>query len=224
MKKYFITGLVILLPLALTIVIISFVVNLLTAPFIDAVKPVLGHFKLFQNGMLFLSKEQVLQYCSQLFILGLLFLVTIMLGALTRWYVIHYFIRIGEYLLHRIPLINTIYKTCRDIIQTIFTQESRSFKQVALVPFPNPETQSMGFVTREDITDPKSNKPLIAVFVPTTPNPTSGYLMMFQKQDVNYLDMSVEEAFRYIISCGVIVSKLKIKKDTEPPKTPKIKK
>jgi uncharacterized membrane protein len=94
------------------------------------------------------------------------------------------------------------------VIKTIFGTTTRSFKQVVLVPFPNKETYSLGLVTREEIPAFKGGeeKELIAVFVPTTPNPTSGFLMMFEAEDLVFLDMRVEDAFKYIISCGVIMS------------------
>lgn len=205
MRKYFLTGLAILLPLALTVFIVTFLVNLFTAPFIGIVKPILASLDLFQNGLLFLTADQLLQYVSQALIIVFLFGVTLMLGFLTRWFVVHYFIRLGDYILHRIPLVNTVYKTSQDVIKTIFTGGTKSFKQVALVPFPHSSTRSIGLVTREEVTGSEGEK-LVAVFVPTTPNPTSGFLMMFKREDTVFLDMAVEDAFKYIISCGVIAS------------------
>ena len=205
MKKYFVTGLAILLPLAMTIAIVTFIVNLLTNPFIGAVKSVLGQLNLFQEGILFLSPEQVLQYSSQGLILLLLFFVTVIFGILTRWVVVHYFISLGDFILHRIPLVNTVYKTSQDVSKTIFTSGAKAFKQVAFVPFPHNTTRSIGLVTREEVACADGQK-LVAVFVPTTPNPTSGFLMLFKRSDIVYLDMSVEDAFKFIISCGVITT------------------
>jgi len=205
MKKCFFTGLALLLPLALTIMITVFMVNFLTTPFIGIVKPALEHFEIFKKGFLFLSGPQVLQYGSRALILLLLFLVTVLVGALTRWMVVHYFLRLGDYILHRIPFINSIYKTSQDVIKTIFVNNRKAFKQVALVPFPDKDTLSIGLVTRENIPN-IDGKAMIAVFVPTTPNPTSGFLMLFEKKDVTYLKMTIEEAFKFVISCGVIPS------------------
>lgn len=208
MRRYFITGLVLLLPLALTLAIVIFIVNFFTNPFLGLVKGILQQIGLFDKGFLFLSAEQVQYYFSRLIILALLFVCTVLLGMLTRWVIVHYFIRLGEYVFQRIPIVRSIYKTSKDVITTIFADQTKSFKQVVLVPFPNAKTYSMGLVTRDNIngiTD-KHNESMIAVFVPTTPNPTSGFLMMFNQDDVIYLDMKVEEAFKYIISCGVILT------------------
>jgi len=219
MRKYFVTGLVLLLPLALTLAIVFFVVNFFTAPFVEVFKGFFSYLGILQKGFLFLSANQVQLYASQLLILTLLFLFTVFLGWITQWVVVHYFIRLGDYIFHRIPFVRSIYKTSQDVIKTIFGTTTRSFKQVVLVPFPNKETYSMGLVTREQVPTLKEEGEtnLVAVFVPTTPNPTSGFLMLFNPSDVFFLDMKVEEAFKYIISCGVIMTPFKktVKKEED---------
>lgn len=211
MKKYFVTGLVILLPLALTIMVVVFAVNFLTDPFVGIFKAIFHYYNLFENGFLFLSAEQLQIFISQLLILVLLFFFTVSLGIIARWFFINYLLDLWDYALHRIPLVSAIYKTCQDVIKTLFTSKTSSFKQVVLVRFPNQESLSVGLVTRENFpgipTAPDDQ--LVAVFVPTTPNPTSGFLMMFKPDDLIYLDMKVEEAFKYIISCGVIITPFK---------------
>ncbi len=206
MRKFFVTGLVILLPLALTFIIVAFVFNLLTEPFVDVVKGVLNYYGWFSQGLWIFSADQLQKLISQVLILILLFFITVFLGAITRWFFIKSFIKFWDYILHRIPFVRSIYKTCQDVIHTIFVTKTNSFKQVVMVRFPNEETWSIGLVTREELPGlPKELDPnLIAVFVPTTPNPTSGFLMLFKKEEVIYLDMKIEDAFKYIISLGVI--------------------
>jgi uncharacterized membrane protein len=204
-KKYFITGIVLLLPLALTLAIVLFIVNLLTEPFVGIVKTVLTHYGLFENGALFLSADQIQKYFSQLIILTLLFFLTVGLGLLARWFFFHYVIHFWDLMLNRIPFVRNVYKTCQDVINTVFAGTGSSFKQVVMVPFPSKETLSIGFVTRHNIPGLlPDTQSLVAVFVPTAPNPTSGFLMMFEEKDIVYTDMSVENAFKYVISCGVI--------------------
>jgi uncharacterized membrane protein len=125
-----------------------------------------------------------------------------LIGAIGRHFFFRYLIRMSDAVLHRIPIISSVYKTSQELIQTILATDNRAFKQVVLVPFPNAECYSIGLVTREGPVAPN----LIPVFVPTTPNPTSGYLIMYDRSKVVPLDMSVEEAFRYIISCGVLIT------------------
>lgn len=228
MKKYFITGLVILLPLALTLAIVFFFVNLLTGPFVEIVKSILGHYDLLETNFFFISADHLQRYASELIILILLFFFTVGLGILGRWFLFHYFLKLWERVVHSIPFVSTVYKTCQDVIKTIFTSNTNSFKQVVMVPFPSPDNLAIGLLTRDNLPPVgKHSKELVAVFVPTTPNPTSGFLMMFPQTEVIYIDMKVEEALKYVISCGVIASPIRVitpedaKKNIEnPPQTP----
>ncbi len=217
MRKYFVTGLVFLLPLALTVAIVMFIVNLLTTPFVGIVQGVLDYFDLLDKGFLFLSAEQIQIGVSKLIILVLIFFVTAALGALGRWFFFHYMLNLWDYVLHRIPLVSSIYKACQDVIKTLFESKTNSFKQVVMVPFPSKETYSMGLLTGEQLPwlSSKTEANVVSVFVPTTPNPTSGFMMMFDQKDVIYVDMKVEDALKYIISCGVVMSPIK-SSQTEP--------
>jgi|LakMenE01Jun11ns_1017448.scaffolds.fasta_scaffold9794528_2 uncharacterized membrane protein len=212
MKKYFVTGLVILLPLALTLAIVIFIFNFLTDPFVGMMQGLLDYFGLLHKQFLFLSSRQIQIAVSRFIILLLLFFFTVFLGAVGRWFFVHYIIKLWDYCLHSIPFVSSIYKTSQDVIKTIFTTKTKSFKQVVLVPFPNEATLSIGLVTRDHlpgvpVSEPSEN--MVAVFVPTTPNPTSGFLMIFKENDLLYLDMSVENALKYVISCGVILNPFK---------------
>lgn len=206
MKKYFITGLVILLPLAVTIAIVVFIVNFLTKPFIGIFVSFLREFELLNKGFLFLTPEQVVLYGSKLLILICLFLFTLVLGMIARWFFFKALLNLSDKILHRIPLINKVYKTTQEIIKTIFVTDKSSFKQVVMVPFPKEGTYVMGLVSREspEICSSKAQSPLVSVLIPTTPNPTTGFLLMYKKEDLIYLDLKPEAAIKYIVSCGVI--------------------
>jgi uncharacterized membrane protein len=219
MKKYFITGLVVLLPLAVTLAIVSFILGFSTGPFVGIVRNIFHKYDLLDSGFLFLSAEQTQIFVAQIIVVILLFFFTVLLGILTRWFFINTLIRFGEYILHRIPVVSSVYKTSQDVIRTVFGASTKSFKQVVLVPFPTPQSRSLGFITQDNVCPLGNEQPepqtFIAVFVPTTPNPTSGFLLMLKPEDVNYSKMTVEEAFKYIISCGVIIDdnfKTKIEK------------
>jgi len=208
MKKSFITGIAILLPLALTVVIVIFLVNLLTGPFLGLVQGVMDYYNILPSGFWIFSSEQIKLWLSKVLILVFLLLFTVLLGILTRWFVVHSLIKMGDYILHRIPFVNTLYITFQDVFQTIFHSKTSSFKQVVMLPFPNPDSKTIGLVTREEISVSEGDK-RVAVFVPTTPNPTSGYLLLMQEKDLVYLDLSVEDALKYVISCGVIMMPFK---------------
>jgi len=207
MKKFFITGLVILLPLAVTIAVVVFLVNFLTKPFIGFVSQFLSQTALKEIGFLFLTPEQVLLYGSKLIILIGLFLTTLILGFIARWFFFKALIKLSDAIIHKIPLVNKVYKTTQEIIRTLFASDKNSFKQVVMVPFPKDETYCLGLVSQES---PKTcskaaNSNLISVFVPTTPNPTTGFLLMLKKEDMIFIDMKTEDAIKYIVSCGVII-------------------
>ena len=160
--------------------------------------------------MLFRSSHdtsQLLVYGSKIIILILLFLLTVALGMITRWFLIHSLFRLGDRILHRIPIIKTVYKTTQDIIKTLFVSDKNTFKQVVMVPFPRPEIYVIGLISRESpkMCSDAAKESLISVFVPTTPNPTTGFLLMFKKSDLIYIDMKPEDAIKYIVSCGVII-------------------
>lgn len=206
MKKYFITGLVILLPLAVTIAIVIFIVNFLTQPFIGLVSDFLKRFDIVNRGFLFLTPQQVLKYGSQILILIGIFLVTVLLGMIARWFFFKTLISLSDRVLHRIPLVNKVYKTTQEIIKTIFSSDKNSFKQVVMAPFPKEGTYVMGLISRESpkICSFAAKSELISVLIPTTPNPTTGFLIMYKKEDLIFLGVPPEDAIKYIVSCGVI--------------------
>lgn len=216
MKKYFITGLIILLPLTFTAAVVMFIFNLLTDPFLEMVRAVFSHNGLFANGFFFLSADQLQSLVAKILILITLFLGTALLGLVTRWFFFHALLRFADRIMHTIPIVNSIYRVCQDIIKTIFTTENKSFKQVVLAPFPTTDTRSIGLITQEEMLGLQGTSfaNSVAVFVPTTPNPTSGFLMMYSKDDLIYLDMKVEDAFKYVISCGVITTDFTAMKST----------
>lgn len=206
MKKYFITGLVILLPLALTLAIVIFIVNFLTQPFIGLVSQFLNHLLIPQEKILFLKSEHVIRYVSQILILICLFFVTFLLGMIARWFFFKSFFALSDRILHKIPLVNKVYKTTQEIIKTLFVTDKNSFKQVVMVPFPSEDSYVIGLISREapTICQNATNKELMSVLIPTTPNPSTGYLLMYDKKKIIYLDMTPENAIKYIVSCGVI--------------------
>ncbi len=206
MKKYFITVLVILLPLTLTLLIVFFVVNVLTKPFMGLVTKILA-----QSNIKHLASEQMIKYGSQIIILIGIIVATLLLGILARWFIFKALIKLSDKILHKIPLINKVYKTTQEIVKTLFVTDKNSFKQVVMAPFPHKGIYSIGFVSRNapDTCKESVSKDLISIFIPTTPNPTTGFLLLFQKEDLIYLEMKTEDAIKYIVSCGVIIPKKK---------------
>ena len=130
MKKYFITGLAILLPLTVTVAIIIFLVNFLTKPFMGLVTKFLYHTKIKDVSFLFFTSEQVIQYGSKILIIIGLLLITLFLGYIARWFFIKSLISLSDKILHRIPIINKVYKTTQEIIKTLFITDKNSYNTV----------------------------------------------------------------------------------------------
>lgn len=207
MKKYFITGLVILLPLAMTVAIVAFIVNFLTQPFMGLVSKFLNKFAIVNHGFLFLSPEQTIKYGSQFLILVGLLLLTLVLGMIARWFFFKSLLNLSDMILHKIPVVNKVYKTSQEIIKTLFSSDKNSFKQVVMVPFPKDGIYAMGLISRDSPKEcsDRAGSPLVSVLIPTTPNPTTGFLLMYKSSDIIYLKMKPEEAIKYVVSLGVII-------------------
>ena len=118
-----------------------------------------------------------------------------------------------EYILNRIPFVRTIHSGVKQMLETVLTPSGQSFRQVLLVPFPHPQSFTLGFLVgkRLDLSehDKQVTHSLLTVFVPTTPNPTSGYLLLIPEKDTITLDMTVDDALKFIISLGTLKPKSK---------------
>jgi len=116
-------------------------------------------------------------------------------------------LQLGEDILEHIPLVRSIYSTAKQISDTMFSKKGKSFRKVVLIRYPQKDTWSLAFVTNDSLgeVNVKAPRQLISVFIPTTPNPTSGFLIMVPPEDTVELDMTVDEALRMIISLGVII-------------------
>lgn len=206
-KTNFITGLVILLPVVLTIAILGFLINFLTEPFMGFVAKILSHFSFGHEKILFFTKEEFITYLSKFLIIIALVAITFSLGLLTRLFFTNSLLSIGDAILHKIPVVKTVYKTTQDIIKTLFVSNKDSFKQVVMVPFPKDGMYMLGLIVRESpkMCSKAVDEELISVLIPTTPNPTTGFLIMAKRKDLTPIDIKPEDAIKYIVSCGVII-------------------
>lgn len=205
MKKSFITGLIILLPLAITLMLGSFFVHLLTNPFMKITHSFLSYYTPISNSYL--------KFSSQVLIIVTLITLTLLAGFLTKIYLFDALVLRVHYLLHRIPLVNKIYKSCHEVVKTILSPQSTSFMQVVMVPFPQDHLRAFGFVTNDNINKDvaRSSEPLVSVFIPATPNPTQGFVVLFPVNQVIFLDVTAEEALKVIVSAGLICTDIKVK-------------
>ena len=146
--------------------------------------------------------------------LGLLLLILLLLfiGMLTTGYVGKFFARLWERIIRKMPVISSMYSLLKQIFETFLSQKSRSFNEVVLVEYPRKGLWSIAFVSNKETggeIDGKTEQKTLSIFVPTTPNPTSGFLIFVPEKDVIKLDMSVEDGIKYVISCGIVTPDIK---------------
>ena len=203
LRKYIIAGLLVWLPFAATVFIIKLLIGLL------------------DKTILLLPPEwqpaNLLGFSIPGF--GIILAITILLltGMLAANLFGRRFVEIWEQILNRIPLVRSIYSSVKQISNTIFDPSGQSFRKVVMLEYPRKGLWSIGFLTNESIGDKLSSDDdkLVAIFVPTTPNPTSGFIIMARKDEINELNMSVEEGFKFIISIGVIIPNGSIREELE---------
>ena len=186
LRNYFFTGVVVLVPLGFTLYLTFFLVSISGNLIPEEINP---------NNYLPFSIPGLEILLSIIFIT--------LIGGLSLSFIGKKIFQIINDLLKKIPILRTIYSAIGQMTET-FTQNKGKKKSVVLVEYPRKGSWAVGFATKENTGEitKKTNKKLINVFVPTTPNPTSGFLLMFPKDEVKYLDMSFEEASKFIVSAG----------------------
>jgi len=192
MKKYLITGLLIWIPLVITLWVLKFIVDAL-----DQVLPLLPPAFRTENWLgLHVPGMGVVMTLVIVFLTGLL--TTNLIGAR----LVHFWHEV----LHRIPVVNSIYSSVKQISDTLFSSTGQAFRKALLVRWPNEGMWTIAFLTGRPGAEIAAHLPgdFISVYVPTTPNPTGGYFVVVARKDVIELDMSVDEALKYIISMGVV--------------------
>lgn len=142
------------------------------------------------------------------------FLAFVVIGWFASNILGRFFIRIGEYILDRIPVIRNLYATIKQIFETIATSQSQAFREVVMIEYPRKGVWSIGFVTgsSKGEVQERVSEDTINVFLPTTPNPTSGFLLFVARKEAKFLDMSVEEGIKLVVSAGIITPPHKEKK------------
>lgn len=206
MKRNFITGIAILLPAALTLIVVIWLIDLLTDPFLGIAKLILVKLTPSQGIFSFLSNQHMILFLSRILTLLCLAMITIFIGFLAHLFFLKPIFDWGNAFIHRIPLINRVYKAVQDGLHALFNLQNYTHKQIVMVPYPNTQTYCIGFMLN-DSHHPESDSLFsdkVSVFVVGSPNPTMGFMLIYPKKDVIPLDMTIEEAFRYIFSCGTL--------------------
>ena len=205
MKKYLLTGFVFLMPIVLTLLVIVFLFDLFTDPLMGAVAPLVYWAEV---KLSFYPSHKTVLVISRLLAFVLLMLFILLLGAVIRWFFGKELMHLTNRLLDRIPIVKTVYKTSRDLLGAFFsTDGKKAFHYPVAIPFPSPPQQAVGFLAGQvaEKFQEKVPEPLASVFVPTAPHPLSGFLLLIPQKDIEKLDMTNEQAFKFLVSCGMMV-------------------
>ena len=187
-RNYFITGILVLIPIGITLYLTLFLIKISSKLLPDEINP--NHYLPYD-------------------IPGLEILISLVLITFIGWLSLTFIgkrlVHLFESILNKIPILRTIYSSAEQLIDN-FSQNKKTKKSVVLVQYPRQGIWAVGFATKENTGKIKDSigEETINVFVPTTPNPTSGFLLMFPKKDVIFLDLTFEEASKFIVSAGSI--------------------
>ncbi|MDR0484855.1 MAG: DUF502 domain-containing protein [Alphaproteobacteria bacterium] len=188
LRKWFIAGIITSVPLILTIYILLWIIE-----FFDNLVVI----RLFPNTVV-----------SQIPGIGIIAsaISMVILGFLASNFLGRYLVKLGERLLQKIPIVKSIYSTIKQLFDTVFSTQSKAFREVVLIEFPRKDIWVLAFITSEtkgEIQD-KTAEDVVSVYVPTTPNPTSGFLVFIPKKDITFLEMKPDLAMKLILSNGII--------------------
>ncbi len=205
MKKYFITGLLVLVPLFITLWVLTSLIGMM------------------DQSLLLLPESWRPKAQLGLEIPGIGALLTLLIIFVTGLIATNFFgmqvILLWESLLNRVPVVKSIYSSVKQVSDTLFSDTGNAFRQAVLVQFPREGAWTIAFVTGTPGGDVANHLlgDFVSVYVPTTPNPTGGYFLMLPRESVIALDMTVDEALKYIISMGVVAPSAKIVAAIEKP-------
>ena len=197
-RNAFLTGLLIFLPLGTTVFVLNFLLGLFQEPATH-----LAYELGIKEESFFFGLETLLA------IVGLLFgvLALTLLGFLSNYFLGKFFIGLTEKFLGKVPFLSNVYRSAKQIVETFGKENRAVFQEVVMIEYPRPDCYVLGFVTTEASgeTVEAIGKQLTNVFVPTTPNPTSGFLLLLPRKDIFPLNMSVGDGMKMLISGGAVV-------------------
>jgi len=194
-RNVFLTGFLITLPIALTVFIFIFLFNNL-----DAFSPT------FTRWLILLGAPLPEGYRIPFLGVFMTFLIILLIGALTTNIFGNKLLHLWERIIGKIPFVRRIYTGTKQVVKSIATADTKSFRKVVLIEFPRKGVHAIGFITGETRGELKhlTSKHHFNVFVPTTPNPTSGFLIFADPGEVIELDMTIEEGVKYVVSGGIV--------------------
>jgi len=207
LKQYFITGLLVWLPMGITVWVIMWLVGLLDAIFLAV---------LHAADTLIPGIHASAEYLRGIPGLGVLIVAVVIFatGVFVANMFGQWWLRKWHGMMNRIPVVRSIYTSVKQVADTLFSGSGHAFSKALLVQYPRQGSWTVAFLTGQPGGEVAThmNQPMVSVYVPTTPNPTSGFFLMMPRADVVELDMTVDDALKYIISMGVMVPPIRTAK------------
>jgi uncharacterized membrane protein len=203
LRSYFLAGILVTAPLGITVYLGVIFIRFIDGSVIPLIPPEALPYRIPGLGLIILA------------------IVLTVIGALTTGLFGRWIVRTGEQILNRMPIVRNIYSAIKQIFETVLAKKSDAFREAVLVEFPRRESWTVGFITAQTqgevarkLADQQPN--LVSVYVPTTPNVTGGYMIFVPRSEVIPLSMSVEDAWKLIISVGIVMPPEKISELTSP--------
>ncbi|MGI9508170.1 MAG: DUF502 domain-containing protein [Geminicoccaceae bacterium] len=196
LRNYFFTGVIVTAPIAITIFLVW--------QFITFLDSYVGRFVPTRY-----NPENYLPFGLPGIGLIVMLAFLTLIGFLAAGFAGRTLVRTGEHILSRMPVVRSVYGTLKQIFETVLNSSSRSFREVVLVEYPRRGIGAIGFVTgpTQGEVQERTDEDLVNIFLPTTPNPTSGFLLFVPRKDLIHLDMTVEEGIKLVISGGIVTPK-----------------
>jgi uncharacterized membrane protein len=195
LRRYLVAGLLVWIPLGVTIFILKILIG-----FMD-------------RSLRFVPKQFLPETWLGFAIPGLGIILTLLVVLITGLFVANFvgrgMVGFWESLLERIPIVRTVYSAAKKFAEVVFSESNESFKKVLLIEYPREGLYSLAFQTATELGEVqgRTGEEVVCTFLPTTPNPTSGYIIIVPKKDIIELDMEIDEAFKMIVSLGVVIPK-----------------
>ena len=193
LRKWLLAGLLVVVPVAITVSVLQWVIGLLDQTLL--ILPAEWH------------PDKLLKVHIPGFGVLLTLAILLVVGAAASNIIGRKLVELGDAIVHRIPVVRSIYSSVKQVSDTLFSESGNAFRTAVLIEWPRQGTWTIAFVTGApggELKDALHDSDYVSVYVPTTPNPTSGYFMMLRKSDCVELKMSVDEALKYVVSMGVV--------------------
>ncbi len=208
MRRYFISGLILLLPITITILVFIFLIDILTAPFNGIIDTIFDSFSSQYTEVT--EHKDLVEFISRIVILGLLFLLTLVLGYFGQKFLFRSLFKMMHWTFSKLPFVRSIYKVTKEVTHQVFELENSAnlFRKTVITRFPHSNAVALGFQAgyvpkeaEEKLNIPQSE--LETIFVPTAPHPICGFVLIQHKDQSKEIALSVEEVFKVLVSCGL---------------------